>query len=111
MADSNGTEFMSCIDGIMAGTDAWLSSGKNHSLMEYSNNATVARAMREACHRILYNICNYSAAMNGYSASTRIVEIMVWWEIVLISLVVVISVLTVASVVMYEISKRKSKRQ
>lgn len=31
MADANGTVYMSCLDGIMAGTDIWLSSGKDHS--------------------------------------------------------------------------------
>lgn len=45
MADANGTVYMSCVDGIMAGTDLWLSSGKDHSFAAYRQNATVVRAM------------------------------------------------------------------
>ena len=110
MADANGTGYMSCIDGIVAGTDTWLSSGKNHSFAEYKNNATVVNAMKDACHRTLYAVCNYSASMNGYSPSTKIVRVYLWWEIALTAAVVVIGIVSAGSVVMYCISKRKDAR-
>ncbi len=98
MADANGTEYMSCLDGIVAGTDLWLSSGKDHSFMSYRSNATVVTAMREACHRLLYAVCNHSAAMNGVSASTRYVRQYLWWEYTVIALTAVSAVLTAGSI-------------
>lgn len=107
MADSNGADYMSCVDGIMVGTDIWFSSGVSHSFDKYKNNATVVRAMREACHRILYTVCNYSAAMNGYSESTQLIRVYVWWEITLAAVIIVLSLLTAAAVVMLCISYKE----
>ena len=111
MADANGTSYMSCLDGIVAGTDTWLSSGKNHSFMEYRNNATVANAMRDACHRVLYTVVNHCAAMDGYSSSTRIVRVYTWWEITLIAAVTAFGVLTAGSVAMLIVSKKKQDKK
>jgi beta-glucosidase len=110
MADSNGTAYMSCLDGMMAGTDAWLSSGKNHTFTSYKSNAAVCNAMREAAHRILYTMCNYSATMNGYSNNTRMVRVYTWIEITLITLVTVFSVCTACAIAMYCISKVKDSK-
>lgn len=109
MADANGTVYMSCVDGIMAGTDLWLSSGKDHSFAAYRQNATVVRAMREACKRVLYNVGNYSAVMNGYSANTQIVRVYTWWEIALLSTLGALGVLTLLSVGMLAKAYRKKK--
>lgn len=111
MADANGTVYMSCVDGIMAGTDIWLSSGKDHTFMPYRSNATVVNAMREACKRVLYNVCNYNAVMNGYSANTQIVRVYTWWEIALLSALGVTALLTAGSVVMLCIADRERKRK
>lgn len=111
MADANGTVYMSCVDGITAGTDLWLSSGKDHSFTAYANNATVVNAMRESCHRILYNVCNYSAAMNGYSSTTRLVRVYVWWEIAVITLLTVSCVLTAASLGLLCFSEYKNLKR
>lgn len=111
MADANGTVYMSCVDGIMAGTDIWLSSGKDHSFMAYRNNASVVNAMRQACKRVLYNVCNYNAVMNGYSANTQIVRVYTWWEIALISALAVFAVLTAASVGMLCVADRQRRRK
>lgn len=109
MADANGTEYMSCLDGIVAGTDTWLSSGKNHSFAEYKNNATVVNAMRDACHRVLYSVANNSAAMNGISSATSFVRVYTWWEITVVSLTVAFSLLTAASLVMLFLSTRRER--
>lgn len=111
MADANGTVYMSCVDGIMAGTDIWLSSGKDHSFMAYRSNATVVNAMREACKRVLYNVCNYNAVMNGYSANTQIVRVYTWWEIAIISALAAFAVLTVTSVCMLCVADKQRKRK
>ena len=111
MADANGTVYMSCVDGIMAGTDIWLSSGKDHSFMAYRNNASVVNAMRESCKRVLYNVCNYSAVMNGYSASTQIVRVYTWWEIALLSAVIGFAVLTAGAVAMLCVADKQRRRK
>ncbi len=110
MADANGTVYMSCVDGIMAGTDIWLSSGKDHSFMAYRSNPSVVNAMREACKRVLYNVCNYSAVMNGYSAATKIERVYTWWEIALVSTLAACAVLTAVSVTMLCVEDRKERR-
>lgn len=79
--------------------------------MAYRSNATVVNAMREACKRVLYNVCNYSAVMNGYSASTQIVRVYTWWEIALISALTIFAVLTAASVCMLCIADRQRRRR
>lgn len=109
MADAIGTQYMTALDGILAGTDCWLSSG-SHTFEPYRNSATVTNAMREAAKRILYNVCNYSAAMNGYSTTTRTIIIMPWWQIVLISVVTVFAAATVGCVTMIVVSEVKLRK-
>ena len=111
MADANGTMYMTVTDGIMAGTDIWLSSGKDHSFGEYEDNATIVRAMREATKRVLYNVCNYSAAMNGFSETTRVVRIYTWVEILVAALDITFGVLTAGSLAMLLVSKLKQMKR
>ena len=107
MADANGTMYMTVTDGLMAGTDLWLSSGKDHSFTQYRDNATIVRAMREATKRVLYNVCNYSAAMNGFSETTRVIRVYTWVEILVITLDVTFGVLTAGALAMLLVSTIK----
>lgn len=111
MADANGTMYMTVTDGLMAGTDLWLSSGKDHSFAQYEDNATVVRAMREATKRVLYNVCNYSAAMNGFSETTRVIRVYTWIEILITTLDIVFAVLTAGSLAMLLVSKIKERKK
>ena len=104
MADSNGASYMTTLDGMLAGTDAWLSSGNDHSFKQYKGNATVENAMREAVHRIMFVTAKYSAAMNGISSTTIIVPLMAWWEGVLIAVLILFGVLTAASAALLALS-------
>lgn len=105
MAEGNGTSFMTVLDGIVAGTDLWFSSSlTTHNFTPYEKNACVAQNMRNAAHRILYNVANYSAAMNGWSADTRAVPIMVWWQIVCVIFLAVSAVATAASLALLTLS-------
>ena len=90
------------VQGLMAGTDSWDSSAVQwtddlNNL--YRNDPTVAAAMREATHRVLYTVAN-SHAMNGIDANTKIVSTTPWWQPAIIVMDVVIGVLTVVSAVM-----------
>ena len=66
-----------------AGLDAYLCTTKGAwEIPGYQNNASVVEDLREASHRILYNIAN-SLAMNNIGASTRVVPVMPPWQIAL----------------------------
>lgn len=93
-------------EAVIAGTDLWLdgTAGEKLDWMEGSeDNATVALALREACHRILYNVL-HSSAMNGIDSSTRIEPITVWWQYALMAVQIVIGVLLFACAVMLVLS-------
>ena len=96
MADSNGVEYMTTLNGILAGTDIWLTSS-GHSFNDYRNEPVVVNAMFESCKRILFNVGNYSVEMNGTDADDRFVNILTWWQILLIVIDVVVGVAAVAS--------------
>lgn len=84
------THYKARAEGVVAGTDLWMNGGvtdgyalgtpADNKLMWalYEDNATVVRAMRESCHRLLYSRVN-SAAMNGISSSSEIVYVTPWW--------------------------------
>ena len=61
-------------EAIVAGNDLWLRGAEvdNELWGDYKNNATVAAALRESAHRLLYVVAN-SAAMNGYDTDTVLV--------------------------------------
>ena len=101
MASSNGASYMTYQDGIPNGTDVFLGSGSRDALNAFKGNATFCQAMREACHRILYSIGNYSAAMNGIGPDTVVGARNVWWEVALISAECVFAVLTAVCCAMW----------
>ena len=90
-------------EGLVAGNDMWMANGSETYFEDSKDNPTVMLALREACHRILYNQL-HSLAMNGVSTSTRIVEITPWWKIALTAAAVVMGVITLACVVMAVLS-------
>lgn len=71
--------YMGVIGGVMAGNDCVLDNIDLNYYKVAENNATVAKAMRESAHRILYVIANTNA-MNGLSSNTRIYEVDEWWQ-------------------------------
>ena len=69
-------------EGLAAGTDMWLNTNNTlwlEQLGDYENNPLLLTQLRTACKHILYAVGN-SAAMNGMSASTRIVKITPAWK-------------------------------
>lgn len=105
-AAGNGSSYMATLDGILAGTDCWLNyNSGTHSFVQYKNNATVANAMREACHRILFAICNHSVAMNGISDQSRIVKNFVWYEFGLHVVTAVIAACVLCFITVYILTK------
>ena len=110
MASSNGAIYMTYQDGIPRGTDCYLGSGSATALDEFKDNASFAAHVREASHRILYNVANYSAVMNGLSDGSSVQTSTPWWMTTLETVKTVLAVLTGLAVLMYALSFRKSKQ-
>ena len=73
-------------------------------LSSYQSNLTFTSSMREACHRILYVVCNYSASMNGINENTVFGTKNPWWKTTLITIEVTTGVLTALCLGMYAFS-------
>lgn len=104
MAESNGGLFMTYDDGFMNGTSCFLGRGSDPWESNLKNSPTFNLRLRDAAHRMLYIFANYSSALNGYSSTTRIVPVIVWWQALLIAFVVIFAVLMAGSIVMYVVS-------
>ena len=70
--------------GLVAGNNMWMDSGNENYFADYKNDATVMQAMREACHRILYNQL-HSNGMNGIGSNTMVITHLAWWQKALIA--------------------------
>ena len=82
-----------------AGTNMFCTSGNTfYSLVveQAKTDAKLLTNMRESAHRILYNFAN-SAAMNGLTSTTRVVPIMTWYEIALLTMTIASAVVLVAA--------------
>lgn len=110
MAAADTAFLMNYQDGIARGTDLFLGSGSKTALSQYKNDVNYCVRMREASHRILYAVCNYSASMNGITPDTTIAASGWWWQTLLISIIAVLAVLTVAASAMYLICIYKEKK-
>ena len=109
MASSNGAYYMTYQDGIMYGTDCFLGSGTADSLKDFKGNTAYAQRMREASHRILYTVANYSAAMNGLGVEDTVNVSMPAWRVALLVLLGILAALSALSAVMYGISWKKQR--
>lgn len=103
-------------EAIVAGSDVWMLGGSYTAWDKYKDNPTIVKAIREACHRILY-VQSQSIAMNGISASSKVVKIKTWWEKAIdqvqISLGVVMGLsiaTTISAFVYHAIYKKKEEK-
>lgn len=80
VSDSPYRQYMGLVDGALYGNDCILYSLDARAYVSAAENSpTVAQALRESCHRILYVIAN-SSAMNGVDANMEFVPVTQWWE-------------------------------
>ena len=110
MLSGDGSGFMSYVDGFMNGTDMFLGNGSGAALDAYASSPTFAGRIRDAVRRILYTFCNTSAAMNGLSADSAVVEFMPWWQVLLTAGIAVCAVAGGLSVVLAVFSLVKDRR-
>lgn len=89
MAGSNGKLFMVYDDGFMNGTDCFLDKGKYDDMTSAMRNSpTFNLRQRESVKRLLFVTANYSAAMDGYSSSTKLVPVAVPWKVAIDTLMI-----------------------
>lgn len=101
-----GLQYMTPLDGIMAGTDCWLLNGEM-DFTQYQDNPTVVAAMREATTRILYTTANYSGIMNGMDENTRVVQVIPPWQGAIYAADGLLALLLAAALVMLAVSAKK----
>ena len=111
MAVGPAQSYMTHQDGIPAGTNLYMGSNEDEALFkQFSNSATFCSALRESCHRILYTVCNYSAAMNNIGPESTVGASVWWWSVTLIAVDCVVGVALAGCAVMWTLSAiNKSK--
>lgn len=94
VSDAAWRDYMGPVDGVMGGNDCIL--GENTKLDSYEaarTNPTVAKALAESAHRILYVVAN-SNAMNGFGSNTRVISVMEWWQKLVLAVQIVLGLVT-----------------
>ncbi|MBR0082363.1 MAG: hypothetical protein IJP98_06485 [Clostridia bacterium] len=66
--------------------------------------------MREASHRILYNIANFSAAMNGISPDMTIGATVWWWKTLLDVSMWTVAALTLVAWMLWLLPRKKKEQ-
>ena len=116
VTDLYETDYQDVIDGLLGGTTMWLGVSSNkdtYGLLTsdlYRNDPVIVNALVEAAHRMLYG-SSRSAAMNGVSATTKIVSVTPWWQTALIALDVALGVLTALFALLLITGIAKNKKQ
>lgn len=85
-----------------AGTNIFCTSGNSFTPIIEEKAATDLKLLtnlRESTHRVLYNFAN-SLAMNGMTSDSKIVQVRVWYENVLLALTIVSAVVLAGSAAM-----------
>lgn len=90
-------------ESVVAGNDFTLGGSNPTALDGYKDNATVANAVRDCCHRILYTQL-HSNAMNGLSMNYKIVYEAAWWRVALATGKTVTLVVTIVSLALLVVS-------
>ena len=88
-------------------------SGGKKALDKYKNSPAITLAMREATHRVMYAVSR-THAMNGRSASTKVVPLTPWWRTTIDGMMIGFGVLTAAAAGMLITSivmRKKSAKQ
>ena len=100
-------------ESILFGTTAFCGFGVTNidywNAESLSGDRDMLLAIKQNLHYILYSLAN-SAALNGVNATTHTVNLMTWWRMLYLSLIVVCSVGIAISTAGYAIKGRKRKK-
>ena len=84
-------------DAVLSGTDLFLDpAGAPAQWDVYAQSPAFRQAVRRAAHRYLYVVSHFSAAMNGFSAASRIEPITPWWQALILALEIAFAALGAA---------------
>ena len=108
MASGPAQDYMTFQDGIPNSTNLFMGSGNETTLSEFKDSATFCEAMREASHKILYTICNYSVVMNNISPGTAVQSGSWWWATLLKAIFITFAVLAAVFTALWIASVAKS---
>ncbi len=112
ISDCAWREYMGVVDGLMAGNDCILDTVDLTLYDQAKTNPTVAKALRESVHRILYVVVN-SNAMNGINSNTRIYEVKEWWQVLVtdiqIGLGAVTGIFVILTVLIFVFQKKNKE--
>ncbi len=110
ISDCPVVEYMSFIDGILAGNDIWLYGNPVDSFIKFKDSPTASAAMRQAAKRICYMVSR-SSAMNGVNEETEFIVVTNWWQHAVTGLQIGFGILLVGCLAMLVLSiVRKKKR-
>lgn len=100
-------------NAVCAGQTVWLGDLRSQGFGGYENNATVAKAIRQACKDNLWAQL-HSSAVNGMKSGTRIEKITPWWIAAIHTAQVTVGIITgvcaamaIASFVIAYLDKKK----
>ena len=109
------TKPLARIEGVICGVDFWMDGAASMQFAGYENNATVVRAVREACHRMLYAQTN-SLIINGMTTSSIVVYETPWWvnaisyaQVALGTVTGLLLAMSVASFVVFALDNKKKE--
>ena len=111
MASGPAQDYMTFQDGIPHGTNLFMGSGNETTLSEFKDSPTFSEAIREACHKILYTICNYSVVMNNISPGTAVQSGSWWWATLLRAIFIAFAVLAAGCTCLWIASVAKDRKQ
>lgn len=81
------------------------------ALDAYRDNAYFALKVRDFAKRIIYNIVNFSASMNGISSNTKVESVTPWWDTLLTTLVITSGILAAGALAMSIVSRGKGRKE
>lgn len=112
----NDMEYAKGAEMIMAGTNCicnpsptdYAGKGTDLNFQNVSKDVTLLQMVRERAHEMLYTFVN-SNAMNGHAESSKVVDIIPWWQITLVVVNITFGILFLSSTALYIVGKRGNK--
>ncbi len=85
---------------LTAANSAIKNRGEVVTTDHYKGDRKLQLAIKDCCHRTLYTLCQ-SVLMNQSNSTSRVVQLVTWWRVVYVSLIVLNSLLALGSIVMF----------
>ena len=87
ISDWDSGDTMSKIDGLLGGSDSFDGNNNESVYAAYKNSPTFCEALREATKHIVFTTV-HTNIMNGVSASSKVIDIVPWWQTALIGIAI-----------------------